>query len=67
MTHPKCATCRFWNFDGAGPEAECRRAVPVIAPPPGTPPDRLQIGFWPVTDQDHWCGEHQPEAFEDAG
>ncbi len=57
-----CETCRFW--DGSSPDATgwgmCRRNPPThvsheILDGGGI----ANVGFWPDTEDDDWCGEFQ--------
>jgi hypothetical protein len=59
----RCATCRFWdNVEGL---SLCRRSPPAFAARQIEPDDVEgggtdgARGFWPVTDNDDWCGEWQ--------
>lgn len=53
-----CENCRFWvpiNEQDAEGTGECRRH----APRPSA--DYSRCGIWPSTEQDSWCGEHEPK------
>lgn len=55
MTHPTCATCRFWDrnntFNTIG---QCRRRAPSQA-------WSGDAYVWPDTQDEDWCGEHDPK------
>lgn len=62
-TRGSCAECMYWNE--AGDVGHCRRHAPQIVAaqmsiPPGVPPSvfRPDLGIFPVTTADDWCGEY---------
>ena len=63
----RCENCRFWDlYDvtvGCGAFGECHRNPP----PPyyeDDKPEPVDIGRWPSTWHNDWCGEWQPAADE---
>lgn len=60
-----CPTCRFWRQNGEGqyPSGKpykfgiCRRR----APRPSVSGPEGWSGAFAETNQDDWCGEHEPE------
>ena len=53
----KCCNCRHWSkrgvLAGSRKEGYCRANPPVV-------PNNDDIGRWPVTYGDDWCGEFEP-------
>lgn len=55
MTTPTCADCRFWKATPrfSGDVRYCMRRAPVRV-------NDTTTGKHPLTDDDAWCGEHEP-------
>jgi hypothetical protein len=62
MTHPTCKTCRFWQQPRPHYDPECRIRAPVaqVMNRGDEGCEHAGISWWPETDADDWCGEHQP-------
>lgn len=68
-----CLTCRFWEWhesyskegwrddnEGGAGYAPCRRNPPVMNPGLADSIGEFsQVGFFPTTDADEWCGEYR--------
>ena len=60
MEHPTCKTCPYWNNNGdaigvypdEGEAGDCQRF------PPKPDIENSNRGFFAVTLDWHWCGEH---------
>jgi len=51
---PRCATCRWWDPRGfAEGYGYCRRN------PPERQGESDDVGAWPYTEAQGWCGEHE--------
>lgn len=49
----RCETCRWWDrVEGWGSFARCRASPPAMG--------GSDVGVWPLTDRDSWCGRHTP-------
>lgn len=66
--HPKCSDCIWWKFDSKGTDefkknyGECRGGLPQIT----TNNMDTEIGSWPLTRSDDFCGHYDPKVKEDA-
>lgn len=63
-----CANCIYWDGDPGEPVGRCRRNAPTLVSyarqvevPAGeeTDPVGHQVGVFPITDEDDWCGKFQ--------
>lgn len=49
-----CATCRFWvQWNTTISEGRCKAKTPIPSPDDSS-------AWWPISQADDWCGEHQP-------
>ena len=48
-----CGDCRYWQAREGRVLSTCRRNPPVMA-------HESNRGFWPVVEEDGWCGEFAP-------
>lgn len=54
-----CETCRYWVQSADPDEGECRVAHPVVVVLADGCGASDGYTYFPDTDSDDWCGEHQ--------
>jgi hypothetical protein len=55
----KCEHCRYWG------EHRCRLNPPVLHPTIDFRMGGGEVGYWPTTEADDWCGQFKPKTGDD--